>query len=120
MSGRPHLLIEKAQLFGVLKSEVNRGWRHTLDSDFAAKFIQKLQEQHEYLEAREFIPRVVFTFKNCGKGPALIHDLVGLTATMAKMPNGGDLSGCVEANMAKIAFAPGDVEDVGRACAPRR
>jgi hypothetical protein len=76
-SDRPYLLIERADIFGIQRMDDKTG-----------------APTHEIAVLKSFSPHATFTFRNYGKGPALIDESVMRLCPISKMPAPGDFTAC--------------------------
>jgi hypothetical protein len=108
-SNRPYLLVEKGQLKGVVDRK-NAG-SDTSDSDETdiVSLISDMMRNAERLkEPVKFLPQAVMTFRNYGKGAALIKTFVGTIAAVEQMPSQKDFSKCRSLAIQREALGPND------------
>jgi hypothetical protein len=99
---RPYLVVEKATLLGVIKPAETKGL-------FAVYGSLDLNEQLN--DPLAFFPTAIFTFRNYGKGAAIIEELVALVTHVDKPPPEHDFSKCPEILIERPAVGPGDKWD---------
>jgi hypothetical protein len=87
-SDRPYLVVEKATLSGVIKPEN----RPAQTGGLLANAFQLLTLNEQLNDPLAFFPTAIFTFRNYGKGAAIIEELAALIALVDKPPPEHDFS----------------------------
>ncbi len=90
---RPYLLIEKANLDGVV-SRSERQTRTGIEGALLSNLMTMYANPERLNDGSRFFPNARFTFKNYGKGPALIDDLLVTISVVEALPSPRDFTGC--------------------------
>jgi hypothetical protein len=104
-SERPYLLVEKAELNGAVQRTTPL---KPPTGDIIIDAIQILNVRERFNEVRKFFPQAIFTFRNYGKGAAIIKELVGILSLVADLPQAKDFSLCSRRTIERDAVGPGD------------
>jgi hypothetical protein len=103
---RPYLVVEKASLEGVIRQKEKKDPVNS--SGILDNIVRYLTLYEELNEPSRFIPSAVFTFKNYGKGAAIIDELVARISLVTVPPPEGDFSSCMQFSIEREAVGPGD------------
>jgi len=88
-STRPYLLVDKAELLGVMKPR-----QLSESNDIFQTVGELINKPDQFLETNKFLPQARLTFKNFGKGLAAIKEFVGLIDLVAELPPVKDFQRC--------------------------
>lgn len=102
---RPYLLVQAASLTGVV-DKVGKSNRPATGGLFDA-LVSMYLEQERLKDTPVFFPEAVFVFKNFGKGPALIENLIASVDVVYKLPEPRDFSMCLKKEVHPEAIDPG-------------
>jgi hypothetical protein len=101
-AGRPYLVVEKAKVLGVIR----RTEKPTKSGGLLENTFQILTLDEQLNEPSEFFPSASITFKNYGKGVAIIEEIVALISLVSAPPEEHDFSDCHKLSIEREAVGP--------------
>ena len=111
---RPYLLIEKANLDGVVSKKGEQRTPTGIEGALLSNLVTMFANPETLNEASRFFPSAGFTFKNYGKGPALIEDLLATISVVEALPPPHDFTGCQPIAVHPEAVGSGEPLNVRR------
>jgi len=111
---RPYLLIEKANLDGVVSTSAQRERQTGIEGGLLSSLVTMFANPETLNDVSRFFPTAGFTFKNYGKGPALVEDLLATIAVVDELPPPRNFTACQPIAVHPEAVGAGEPLNVRR------
>jgi hypothetical protein len=104
-SDRPYMLVAEAKLKGVISDDTRTIEPNANVLKVVSEFLKKPEKLNPH---NEFLPRAEFLFKNYGKGPARIVQLVAGMSLVRVLPKPKDFFGCMPIRTSHVGVGNGE------------